>query len=103
MDMSMRSQALHDKATRGEQLTPEEQRDLEQWYAQQDKIEADVLNIPALDAVDTNLHGQVHATLDQILIVTRQIQELSIENDAIRREIAELQQRLAQRPRPHAA
>lgn len=103
MSMQVRGQTLHAKATRGEQLTPEEQRELEQWYAREDEIEADVLDVAALDEFDTNLQRQVHATLDQLQIVTRQIQELSIENDAVRREIAELQQRLAQRPTPRAA
>jgi hypothetical protein len=34
---------LHDKATRGKTLTPEEQKMLEQWYAEQDRAEADAL------------------------------------------------------------
>jgi hypothetical protein len=95
MSTHLRGQALHDKATRGEQLNLEEQRELEQWYAQEDEIEADVLGVIARHEFDTNLQRQVHATLDQLQIVTRQIQELSLENDAVRREIAELQQRLA--------
>lgn len=99
----MRGQALHDKATRGEQLTPEEQREVEQWYAREDETEAEVLDVTVLGEFDTNLQQQVHATLDQLQIVTRQIQELSNENDAVRREIAELQQLLAQRPTPRAA
>lgn len=103
MSTHMRGQALHDKATRGEQLTSEEQRELEQWYAQEDEIEAVVLDVTTRDEADMILQLQVYATLDQLQMVTRQIQELLLENDAVRREIAELQQRLAQRSTPRAA
>src|SRR5688500_18943608 len=94
MSTHMRGQALHDKATRGEYLTSEEQRELEERYVQEDGIEAVVLDVTARDEVDTALQRQIDASLDQLQIVTRQIQEVSIENDAVRREIVELQQRL---------
>ena len=34
---------LHDRATRGEALSPEEQAQLKDWYATQDRAEADQL------------------------------------------------------------
>jgi hypothetical protein len=34
---------LHDRATRGEALSDEEQLQLERWYADQDKLESDIL------------------------------------------------------------
>lgn len=36
---------LHDRVTRGEALTAEEQAQLEDWYATQDRAEADQLGL----------------------------------------------------------
>jgi len=101
--MNMRGQELHDKATRGELLTSDEQRELEQWYAQEDRVESGVLQVAALAEADPTLQHQINTILDQFQRVTRQIQELSIENDMVRREIMALRHRLAQRPTSHAA
>ena len=37
-------QDLHDRATRGEQLSPENQMQLEAWYAAQDRAEMETLS-----------------------------------------------------------
>jgi peptidoglycan hydrolase CwlO-like protein len=103
MDFHMRGQQLHDKATRGETLTMEEQHELEQWYAQEDGIEAALLQVATINDTDPNIQRQVQAILDQLRIVIRQIHELSTENDVIRREITDLQHRLAKHPTTRAA
>lgn len=103
MNSESRVQQLHDRATRGEVLTSEEQAELERWYADQDNAEATMLYVPLSTDENGSLQRQVHATLDQLRVVTERIQALSVENDAVRREIAELRQRLTQRPASRTA
>lgn len=97
------AQRLHDRATRGEALTAEEHGALEQWYAREDRAEAALFESLPATPEQGRLHGQVQATLDQLGVVTARIQALSVENDAVRRENADLRQRLTQRsPSPTA-
>ena len=91
------AQRLHDRATRGEALTAEEQAELERWYAHQDSAEAMLLDVPPSIHQNGGLQRQVQAALDQLRVATERIQALSTENDAVRRENAELRRRLAQR------
>jgi peptidoglycan hydrolase CwlO-like protein len=88
---------LHDKATRGLPLSSEEQALLTAWYARQDEEERKHLsNVPAPSHVEA-LRKQVSATLAQIVEVAQHIQTLNRENDALRNEIALLEQRLIQK------
>jgi hypothetical protein len=89
------AQQLHDKATRGIALSVEEQVRLENWYALLDQEECAGLaqivpqSLPALQA-------QVNAVLDQLPAVLERIKALAGTNQSLRREIADLQQHLAQ-------
>lgn len=102
MTTDLEPQRLHDRATRGEMLTAEEQRALDDWYAQQDRVEAALLT-SSPPASDTGLQHQIQTTLDQLRMVTERIQSLSRENEAVRRENADLRKRLAQRASSSAA
>ena len=86
---------LHDQATRGVELTAEEQAQLNEWYAQRDRSEAAVLSRPTSVQPLDALHAQVDRVVVQLGDVTQRIQTLSAENDAVRKETAELQRRLA--------
>ena len=86
---------LHDRATRGEVLTVEEQVQLHEWYARRDLAEAAMLSQPSPPQGLNALHAQVDSVVVQLGTVTQRIQTLSAENDAVRKEIVELQQRLA--------
>lgn len=97
MNRDQDAQRLHDRATRGEALTAEEQRALAHWYDQQDRAEAALLASPSTTPNDATLQHQVQATLDQLSIVTTHVQTLSAENAALRRENAALRTRLAHR------
>lgn len=103
MDRDQRGQHLHDQVTRGEVLSVEEQRELERWYAHEDDAEATSLHVTTSDDSNASLQRQVQGTLDQLRVVTWQIQELSTANDVLRREIAELQRRLATHATTRAA
>ncbi len=88
---------LHDRATRGEKLSKEEQAQLEAWYAIQDRAEADELGLAGLMETVAALQVQIDSALTQLATVTRRIQELTEENQALRRENAALRRQLAQR------
>ena len=103
MNGQRRVQQLHDRATSGEVLTSEEQAELERWYADQDNEEATIIHAPSSPDETGTLQRQVHATLDPLRVVTERIQSLSAENEALRREVAELRHRLPQRPASRTA
>ncbi|HEX6288939.1 MAG TPA: hypothetical protein VFZ66_07100 [Herpetosiphonaceae bacterium] len=103
MSQNQRAQQLHDKATRGELLTGDEQIELEQWYAQADQAEYAALGLHESADEAQDLQHPVNAALEQLQRVTQRIQEQSDENDAVRQEIAELQRRLARRSTSRAA
>lgn len=86
---------LHDKATRGLPLSAHEQAQLDAWYAGQDKEDNTLLG-PFRSSVQlATLQTQVETALAQLLTVTQRIQELTAQNDAVRREITVLQRQLA--------
>ncbi|NKQ35615.1 MAG: hypothetical protein HF973_08365 [Chloroflexi bacterium] len=85
---------LHDKATRGQKLSAEEETLLQTWYDEQDRAENALLNLPD-NANAASLQAQVETTLAQIITITKQIEETSAENEVLRREITSLRQRLA--------
>jgi chromosome segregation ATPase len=89
---------LNDKATRGELLSAEEQSLLEDWYAFQDRIESNTLGLTTDEKTLADLRAQVEAALVQLVTVTKRIQEIASENEALRREIATLRHQLAGQP-----
>jgi septal ring factor EnvC (AmiA/AmiB activator) len=91
---------LHDRATRGEALSPEEQAQLKDWYATQDRAEADQLGFTATAETVDLLQAQIDSAVAQLATITRRIQEIATENKALRREIAALGRQLAQQDSP---
>lgn len=90
------SQHVHDLMTRGHQLTPEEQSELEAWYARQDQSEAQLLSQSTLSASPVDLQQQVATVAAQLEIATQHIRELMAENLLLRHEVTSLQHQLAQ-------
>lgn len=88
---------LHDRATRGETLSSEEQAQLEAWYTAQDRAETEELGLTGADKAVSALRAQVDSALVRIGAITGQIQELEEENEALRREVAALRHQLTQR------
>jgi histidinol dehydrogenase len=95
-------QQLHDRATRGEALSAQERASLETWYAAQDRVEMDALDLTTPETV-TILQAQVDSVLEQLETAAKRIQELAQENDRLRGEIATLHRRLAQQASVRAA
>jgi len=87
---------LHDKATRGIPLSANEQVELDAWYAEHDRIESHLLGSTGASQPPADLQVRVERALNQLLKTTQYIQKLTAQNNAIRREIAELQRHLVQ-------
>jgi predicted HD phosphohydrolase len=82
--------ALHERATRGETLTPAEQSALQAWYAEQDQAESAMLAGAQTHDATAVLQNQVDATLAQVARTTQQSKRLVRENRSLRRENARL-------------
>lgn len=92
---------LHDRATRGEELTSEEQKLLEDWYSAEDRAEMEVLGLATKDGTAADsLRPQVDSALAQLTTVTERINTLAKANERLRRENALLRRQLVERPAP---
>ena len=87
-------QELHDKATRGIALSAEEQARLEAWYTEQDAVEQSLLSGGQSSSKVAELQTQVDSVLTQISATAERIQQIAAQNEALKSEIAQLQQRL---------
>lgn len=92
-----RGKALHEKATEGGNLTNEEEQQLKDWYAQQDQLELAGFQHSSFDKPVLGLQSQVEVALTQLIQLTDRIQQVSLENDRIRKENAQLLKQFTQR------
>jgi len=86
-----RGQQLHDRATRGQALSPDERAQLDDWYAAQDRMEAAELGL-----VRTEVIASLQAQIDAVLI----LKQLLAQQAALMEEqqlLLEEQRRLLQR------
>lgn len=96
-------QQLHDRATRGEMLSAQEQQQLEDWYMQQDQKEFEELihsddpvqSVSALLEANTSLQAQVDTVLDQLNVTTATVKSLSEQNKILRDEVIRLKHEFA--------
>ena len=98
MTNDAKARELHDRATRGEALTADEQVQLQAWYSEQDQAEFQQLRLSASATDDAELATKIAATLNQIAATTAQIQNLTNENEALRRENLILRRQLTEQP-----
>ena len=96
-------QALHDRASRGDPLRPDERVQLDVWLTAHDQAESELLSPKGVTPALASLRSQVNSAFEQMSVVTRNIQHLAAENDSLRREVAALRSRLAARPLPQPA
>ena len=88
---------LHVKATLGEPMTEEEKASLEAWYAKQDAEERALLEKNYETFSIDELQKQIKEDWAQIVASAQHIQELTSQNEAIKKENARLQELLAKR------
>lgn len=91
-----KGQQLHDRVTRGEELSPEEKQLLEEWYAVQDQAEADLLGLNEQEPFQVQLQAQIQEALAQLVKTANRIQQIASEIEVIRKENATLRRQLAQ-------
>ncbi len=89
---------LHVRAARGEKLSAEEKSLLNEWYARQDTMESSLTGQePSFQKDATVSQDQVTGAMNQLVVLTQRIQQLSEENESLRREIAALQRQVVQK------
>ncbi len=87
---------LHDRDTLGQPLTAQEQEQLTAWYAEQDAAEAALLEAHAIPLPSlTALQFQVNQANEQLSLGVQRLQQIMLDNDVLREEIASLKQQLA--------
>lgn len=95
-------QILHDRSTRGEKLTPGEQAQLDAWYAELNRQESQAIfgqNEPPISAATVQkqvvaLQAQVDESLIQLRVITQRLQEVSSQNQQLRRKNAILRAKI---------
>jgi hypothetical protein len=95
----MNTQAMferHDRATRGGALSADERAQLQQWYAEQDQAEAEMLARAPVPQT-ARLRAELDEAMSGLVAVSQHIQSQSAENEALRCEITALERRLAER------
>lgn len=93
---------LHDRATRGQQLSIEEQSQLQAWYDKWDRIEMGQLGltperIAAEEAELAELQAIVEAEEARVAELAESNWRLAQQNDALRAEIEVLRRQVAER------
>ena len=86
---------LHARKTQGETLTAEEATQLENWYALQDAEENRWLSVDTTPTNTSQIQPQTNSVLNHLTDTTQRIQTVAAENEALRREIIALKQKLA--------
>jgi hypothetical protein len=87
-------QKLHDRATRGEGLTAEEQDLLQRWYARLDQEEMAQLSAAPTPSRLADLQSRVQQATAQVVEQAQRIEVLTAENAHLRQEIVSLQRLL---------
>lgn len=80
---------LHQRQFKGEKLSEEESETLENWYADQDELEAFSLNVKE-SKPSSFLSLQIKESVNQLTKLTQRIQQVLQENEKIRAENARL-------------
>lgn len=91
---------LHDRSTRGEALSDEEQLQLERWYEDQDNLESNILVTTPDEKTIAKLQAQIEVALNQLISITNRIQEVASENELLRQEINSLRHQLVDASSP---
>ena len=94
------AQQLHDRATRGMTLSPEEQHVLDAWYAAEDEAEQTLLAASGVDSNHAELRVSIRSLMERVLAEAQHTQTLLMQNDLLRRQIDELKQQLIRRSMP---
>lgn len=84
-------QKLHDRATRGLELTPLEREQLLSWYSMHDREEMARLGASPVPSRLADLQARVEQATSRVVEEAKRIEALTVENARLRQEIASLQ------------
>jgi len=87
---------LHNRATRGEALSEEEQAQLNAWYDEQDREEMMMLRRDTPVEDQDSLQADIDSVLYRIGNTAKRIQSISQQNEVLREEIMRFRRQLAQ-------
>lgn len=87
-------QNLHKKFVSGESLTESEKSELENWYAEQDKIENELINSELSDNSSKEIENYFHSALREISESKKKIAKIASQNELLRRENELLREKL---------
>ena len=85
---------LHDKATRGEQLTPEEYIQLEAWYIENDQQERNELSPSNAPEEVAELRRKLDEAMSELSMASHRVRELTADNESARQENGDLRRQL---------
>lgn len=97
MNLEEEAKKLHDRATRGEILSVEEQTALQNWYDEQDRAEDLLLNQNRTDSNSAISREQLNAKLSEISQAALDVERIARQNEIIRRENERLRQAVESR------
>lgn len=98
---SERMRHLHDRFTRGEDLSPPEADELRQWYEDEDQAEAAELARVADGVRLYAVRGEVASAVSRLAETAGEIQNLHVTNEQLRQEIDTYRQQLAAQSPAH--
>ena len=87
---------LHNRATRGEALSEEEQAQLNAWYDEQDREEMMMLRRDTPVEDQDSLQADIDSVLYRIGNTAKRIKSISQQNEVLREEIMRFRRQLAQ-------
>lgn len=97
MNLEEQAKQLHDRATRGETLSPAEQMVLQNWYDELDREEDLLINKNTNDSDVEGLREQLGELLTELARTASENERIARQNEIIRRENEKLRQTVESR------
>ena len=94
---------LHHRLVLGETLTAAEKAALDTWYAYQDELERQTLNLTHREDSLEALRQNLHAALADLVTEAQKLQQSELENERLRQEVEALKRHLSDVLLPKAA
>ncbi len=88
---------LHDRSTRGGDLSAKDQRELQEWYRSQDEEELELLSKSNSSNRLKELEKEVRRSAEQLTQASQQFQRMLDENKVIKARTRELDSQLKQK------
>ncbi|MGB0930270.1 MAG: hypothetical protein ACPGVB_05820 [Chitinophagales bacterium] len=77
---------LHHKFSLGQPLTSIEKKQLKDWYNDQDNQEMTAIQMPQTTVSFPNIQARIEATLTQLVELTHRIQQITLDNEQLRKQ-----------------